>query len=300
MDSGQILIVGATGKQGSAVIAALHSMTENGDPPPTILALTRSSQGAKALQLMEKYPNIRLVEGDSRQPGAIFAACPKIESVFLVTVPQDEEAQALPLIDAAVQQRVRHIVFSSVDRGGNDISWTTATNVPHFASKHNIELYLRSVTANTPTKWTVLRPTGFMDNYSPGFFGKLMGTIWATMPADRQMQLVSTHDIGRYGAIALLEPKEWESRAVALAGDSVTFRQAEEIFRRTTQQSLPKSWTFVGWAVRWSFPEAGRSMDWFENVGYGADIESLRSTDKDLQTFEQWLRDTSGWTIKNP
>jgi uncharacterized protein YbjT (DUF2867 family) len=300
MNHPKVLIVGATGKQGQATIAALHASAAQ-PSPFRILALTRSASSEKATALKEKYPDVTLVEGSSKRPESIFAAHPDISAIFLVTVPSDEEAQAIPLIDAAVtsSNKVDHIVFSSVDRGGNKESWTQPTTVPHFAAKHRIELHLRDACDGAGKRWTILRPTGFMDNYNPGFFGSMMASLWAAgMPPERKMQLVSTHDIGVFAAKALLDPGKWAGRAVGLAGDELTLGEAQAVFERAVGQQMPTTWGFVAKGVMWWVEEARVSFEWFARVGFGVDMDMLRNEEPRLQTFEEWLGQQSGWSTE--
>lgn len=290
----QILIVGATGQQGSATIAALNDLSLPAHPP-TILALTRSATSIKAQALLARFPDITLVEGDSRDPEPLLKMHPNIDSIFLVTVPPKEEEQSLDLITGAVAHGVSHIVFSSVDRGGDSASWENPTNVPHFASKHRIELHLRDQSKNTKTCWTILRPTSFMDSYNPGMFGQMMGALLATMPADRKMQFVSTHDIGLFAAKALLHRDAWAGRAIGLAGDELTQEDADGVFRRVTGRPLPRTWSLIGQAMRRFIEDARSSMEFFEKQGFGADIALLRREEPTLQTFEMWLGQSSQW-----
>ncbi|KAF5987978.1 hypothetical protein FBULB1_1728 [Fusarium bulbicola] len=184
-----ILVVGATGQQGKATIDALYKTLGSwpGCEDISILALTRSITSPKAQALQKEYPSITLVQGDTQTPQSIFEQNPSISSVFIVTVPPNDEAQALPLIEAASSHAsVDHIVFSSVDRGGDEVSWTQPTEIPHFAAKDRIELRLRELCKESNKRWTILRPTGFMDSYNPGFFGQMMASLWAEgMPKDR-------------------------------------------------------------------------------------------------------------------
>jgi uncharacterized protein YbjT (DUF2867 family) len=293
MNSRKILVVGATGKQGTATIAALASLPKQ-TPPIQILALTRSATSPHAHALLGKFA-VTMVEGSVSNPNALFASHPGISSIFLVTVPPNDEAQALPLIDAAIAHGIAHIVFSSVDRGGDEASWDNPTTIPHFAAKHMIELHLREAAVNTGTQWTILRPAGFMDNYAPGFFGKMMAGLWATMPAHRKMQLVSVHDIGNVAAKALVDPARWAGRAVGLAGDELTFGDADDTFKRTVGYEMPQTWGLVSKGIRWSINDAARSMEWFENVGFGVDIQALRNEGLEVQNFEDWLRTSSQW-----
>ncbi|KIW50729.1 hypothetical protein PV05_09517 [Exophiala xenobiotica] len=292
-----LLIVGATGQQGQAVIAALHNFPAKRSPV-RILALTRSVSSPKSKALQEKYPEITLVEGNMKSPGPLFQTTQNISAIFLVTVPGHEEAQAIPLIDAATtpDSKVQHIVFSSVDRGGDQASWTNPTTVPHFASKHRIELYLCDACKRSGKQWTILRPTGFMDNYNPGFFGSMMASLWkAGLPPQRTMQLVSTHDIGVVAAKALLYPEQLANRAVGLAGDELTFGEACDVFKRVLGREMPQTWSFIAKGVIWWIEEARTSFEWFDRVGMQVDIQSLRHEAPEVQTFERWLRESSGW-----
>ncbi|KAK8130027.1 hypothetical protein PG999_002407 [Apiospora kogelbergensis] len=216
------LVVGATGQQGGAVLAALSTiLSENNNdantttPHPKILALTRSvPDSPKAEALAGKYPSLDLtiVQGDTKDPAPIFAAHPDITSVFLYTTPPDEAAQALPLLDhifSCSGSKVEHVVFSSVDRGGDASSWENPTEIAHFKSKHEIEVRLRDLCSSAPSspaedgkpqvKYTILRPVAFMDNLNPGsLFGPVFASMWATMPAEQPLQLVSVRDIGLF------------------------------------------------------------------------------------------------------
>ncbi|KAH7141127.1 hypothetical protein EDB81DRAFT_799452 [Dactylonectria macrodidyma] len=300
-----ILIVGATGQQGKATIDAIYMTLKASSQQHQeirILALTRSISSPKSQALKSTYPDIVLVQGDTQTPDSIFTEHPSISSVFVVTVPPNDEAQALPLIEAAAAKdsQVDHIVFTSVDRGGDVVSWSRPTDVPHFAAKHRIELRLRELCDDSGKRWTILRPTGFMDSYNPGFFGQLMASLWAAgMPLDRKMQLVSTHDIGIFAAKALLDPNAWAGKAVALAGDELSFSEIQQVFRITVGEHLPQTYRAVAYPVLWMVSDASKSFEWFRTAGWDADIAALREQEPGLQTFEKWLRESSRWKCIN-
>jgi len=234
-----ILVVGATGKQGGAVIRALRGMGRD-DITVHVLALTRNveSDGAKAL-LAERYKGlVDLVQGDITKPEPIFASQPQgsIDAVFLVTTPgkMPEDQQAIPFIDAAVEHGVKHIVFSSVERGGDEKSWTNPTDIKHFREKHNIEIHIRDKAKKEPAKftWTIIRPVAFMDNWNGGFFGAAFSALLSvTLKPDTKLQLVSVHDIGRFASAALIFPGKWAGRAFGLAGDALTLDEAKKAFQ---------------------------------------------------------------------
>ncbi|EXK83547.1 hypothetical protein FOQG_12243 [Fusarium oxysporum f. sp. raphani 54005] len=294
-----ILIVGATGQQGKATIDALYKTLSSspGHEDTRVLALTRSIESPKAQSLQAEYPAITLVQGDTQTPQPIFDQHSTISSIFVVTVPPNDEAQALPLIEAASSHpSVDHIVFSSVDRGGDETSWSQPTEIPHFAAKHRIELRLRELCKENKKRWTILRPTGFMDSYNPGFFGQMMASLWAEgMPRDRKMQLISTHDIGVFAAKALLNPDAWVGKATALAGDELSFSELQEIFREVVGEELPQTYKVVAYPVLWMVKDASKSFEWFRNAGWKADIETLRAQEPGLQSFASWLKESSKW-----
>lgn len=63
-----LLITGATGKQGSAVINNLIAQ----DADVEILAVTRNVQSQSARSLADKSPKIKLVEGNLDDPEELF------------------------------------------------------------------------------------------------------------------------------------------------------------------------------------------------------------------------------------
>jgi uncharacterized protein YbjT (DUF2867 family) len=285
--SRKILITGATGKQGGAVLEALIASKA----PYQILALTRDA--SKAQYLVSK-PNVTVVQGDITNPASIFEANKPIYGVFCVTVPGKdgaEEAQAKPLINESIKNGVEHFVFNSVERGG-DKSESQPTNVEHFASKHRIEEYLKEKSGNgSKMSYTILRPVAFMDNINPGFYGKAFASMWAGM-GNKPLQLISVHDIGVFGARAFTDPA-YKNRALGLAGDELTLAQAKQVFKDTMGFDLPETYGFVGSGIKWMVKEVGTMFNWFQEEGYGVDIQALRKEEPKLQDLSKWLKESS-------
>ncbi|CZR65711.1 related to nucleoside-diphosphate-sugar epimerases [Phialocephala subalpina] len=286
----KILVTGATGKQGGAVIKALQESS----PSFQILALTRnaSSKGAQALA---SKPNTIVVEGDHTSLAPIFEKHKPIFGVFSVTVMDkegSEEAQAKPLIDESVKNGVELFVFTSVDRGGEK-SDTNPTNIPHFASKHRIEEYLKEKSANgTKMPYTILRPVCFMDNLTPDFMGKGFNSMWAGV-GTKPLQLVSTRDIGIFAANAFNNPSAYKNRSISLAGDELNIEQGRKVFKDTMGSDLPETFGFVGSGIKYMIKEMGTMFNWFKTDGYGADIQALRKEEPRLQNLSQWLKESS-------
>jgi uncharacterized protein YbjT (DUF2867 family) len=221
----RVLITGATGHQGMATIEALLQNPSN--PYSEILAVTRNTQSPQAQAVAAKSHSITLVKGDLDSCTAIFASCTgPIYAVFSIQPnsfgsPEkvaQEEAQGRAIIDAAVAHGVNHFVQASGDRGGPENSEIDPTNVPHFATKYNIEKHLMRQDKMT---WTILRPVTFMENVTPDFTGKVFASMWSCL-GNKPLQLVSTKDIGIVAAKVLAHPEEFSSRAISLAGDELT------------------------------------------------------------------------------
>ncbi|OAP63412.1 hypothetical protein AYL99_02639 [Fonsecaea erecta] len=302
-----VLITGATGKQGGSVVNAL--LRANADFQ--ILALTRDAEGASAKRLLQKSPKIKLVVGNMDAADEIFAKA-KVASnvpiwgVFSVQTAigkganvQSEERQGKALIDAALKSGVKHFVYSSVDRGGSTKSDADPTNVPHFASKYRIEQHLFEKTKNHEMDWTVLRPVAFFENLAPDFFGKVFTTSWVrTLGRKQKLQLVATSDIGFFAAEAFLKPEQYKNTKLSLAGDELTYDQFKTIFEQKVGAPLPTTFSLVAALIMWMVKDLGYMYRWFRDVGYGADISSLRQLNPELKDFATWLETESPFKNK--
>jgi uncharacterized protein YbjT (DUF2867 family) len=297
MTSKTYLIVGATGKQGGAVVKALLKLSSNAPTPFSILALTRNAESEGAKSLAAK-PNVKVIQGDPTEAETVFRKAGSVDGVFLITSPGkqgDEEKQALSVIDASINHGVKHIVFTSVERGGNEVSETNPTDIEHFASKHRIEKQLLDKTANGKTMWTILRPVAFMDNLTPNFQGKGFAAMWAQI-GSKPLQLISSKDIGVFGAMALLEPEKYNGRVIGLAGDELNFDQGLAVFKDATGKDMPQTWGFIGSGLKYMIKELGTMFAWFQTNGYGVDIQALRKEYPQLQDFKTWLKEDSGFS----
>ncbi len=306
-----ILITGATGKQGGAVVDALLAADPDGTKF-TLLAVTRNASSPSATRLLSKAPNgnLRLVQGNLNDISSLFesatALLPEEDNsvwgVYSVQVSvgfgvstAGETAQGKALIDGAIANGVKHFVYSSVERGGDEKSWENETDVPHFQSKHRIELHLRDMTAEgkpgARMGWTVLRPVAFMDNLAPGFEAKVFVAALKNYlgERDKALQWVAVADIGVFAAAAFSEPAKWNHRAVGLAGDELTVQQLNEAFMKATGHPAPTTYWLFGSALTRMVKEMGSMLEWFASQGYGVNIAELRNEHAGLLTMEEWL-----------
>jgi len=111
------------------------------------------------------------------------------------------------------------------------------------------------------------------------------------------LQLIAAEDIGWFGAQALLRPQEYAGRSISLAGDELTFGEANEIFKKKIGTDIPTTYGVVASALLWALDDVSKMFKFFEDTGYAADISSLRKERPELLTFEKWL-DTSVFAQK--
>ncbi|KAG9233656.1 putative NmrA-like family domain-containing protein 1 [Amylocarpus encephaloides] len=298
MTTKNILITGSTGNQGSAVVNALL-MLSNSQVPYHLYTLTRNPSSAPARRLTAK-PNVTVIQGDSTNPQAIFSQLPPdIHGLFLVTLPNaTEKEQAIPLIDIAIEKGVRHIVFTSADRGGPERSETDATIIPHFGTKMGIEKSLKEACSRShkSTEWTILRPTSFMDNISPSFIGKTLGTMLKQM-GDTKLSLISVSDIGKAAALAFDQPARYSGRALTLTGDWLTFDEMDLVFKEETGAGLPTTFEVVANGLQWGISDLNVSMRYFREGGYAYEMDGGLARELGLKDFRTWLREDSKFPL---
>lgn len=210
---------------------------------------------------------------------------------------ETEERQGKGLIDAALKHDVKFFLYSSVDRGG-EASFESPTPIPHFISKHNIEHHLVRRAKGSGMDWTILRPVAFLENFTPDFFGKVFATSWKIAVKEKPLQLISTKDIGFFGAQAFLFPDQYKEKALSLAGDELTFKQMAEIFKSKTGKNVPLTFDFVSRLLMSMMKDLGYMFQWFYDVGYGADIPALKKMNPNLKDFKTWLEEESGFETK--
>jgi uncharacterized protein YbjT (DUF2867 family) len=198
-------------------------------------------------------------------------------------------------VDAAASHGVKHFIYTSAERGGPANSDHDGTVVAHFRSKFNIENHLKSAAGvHTDMKWTIIRPVAFMENLSNDFLGRAFATMWRQNGMDRKLQLVSSIDIGVLAADAFKNEQEYAGKAISLATDELTPREAEEIFKNVFGREMPRTYDFLGRTIKWlAHEQLGVMFKWFVDVGFGADAKEYTRKFPDMHSFEKWLREQS-------
>ncbi|KAJ7616126.1 NAD(P)-binding protein [Roridomyces roridus] len=239
-----ILVVGATGLQGRALIRALDRSNTEGIH---ILALTRTPTSAGAQSLAKEYPSlISLVQGDLNSAESLRAVFDSsgegVWGVFCVLgfpglgVNADaEEKQGKLIADLALEYNVSAFVFSSAERGGEYYDDQTTFDT---RAKVNIERYIRAL-GHRGLAWTILRPGFFMENYD-GLIGAIaVGVLKYGLKPTTTNRMVAVDDIGAVAAAIFNDLDRYASQIMVVSGEITTMSQQDKAYREATGKYLP-------------------------------------------------------------
>jgi uncharacterized protein YbjT (DUF2867 family) len=272
-----ILITGTTGKQGGAVARALagSGFTRRG--------LTRKPDGDAARSLAAD--GVEIVAGDLDDAESLKRALSGVWGVFAVQDSweagvEKEQQQGERLATLARDAGVQHFVYTSVGSAHRN------TGIPHFESKWRIEETVRGL--GFPSH-VILRPVFFMENLTT--LNMLSGdTLSAALDPATRLQMIAVDDIGAFGARAFTDAARLNGRAIDLAGDAVTMPEAAA----TLGAVLGRPVTFVRTPieqVRQYSEDVAVMLEWFDRVGYDADIAGLaREFGFEPMTLPGWAR----------
>jgi uncharacterized protein YbjT (DUF2867 family) len=272
-----ILISGVTGHQGGAVARALQGSAFR------LRGLTRTPVSERATALARQ--GVDIVKGDLDDEATLRRALAGAWGVFGVQNTWEagverEEAQGKRLATLAREAGVKHYVYTSVG------SAHKRTGVPHFDNKWRIEETVRGL--RFPSH-VILRPVFFMENLLAPY--SLQGsTLSAALAPGTKVQMVAVDDIGWFGARAFTAAAALNRREIDLAGDVRTMPQAAEVLTEALGRPIAFVQTPIA-AVRQYSEDTALMLEWFERVGYSADIAGLeREFGRALTKLPDWAR----------
>lgn len=195
-----ILVTGATGNTGGAVVRALQAR-----------GLAVRVAGTSPATLAAAFPGVDQVRLDFRDPATFGPAARGCRALFLVRPPAiSRVAQTLnAMVDAARVEGVGEVVFLSVAGAGQN------RLVPH----HAVERHLMA----RPGGWTLLRPGFFAQNLGDAYRRDLLLEDRLYVPAGAgRAAFVDTRDVAEVAAAALAAPAAHAGRAYTLTGPVAT------------------------------------------------------------------------------
>lgn len=275
-----ILVSGATGQQGGAVARELLAHGHK------VRALTRKPNGdsAKALAAL----GAEIVQGDLDDAPSLQRAIQGVWGLFAMQNTWEagvarEEAQGKHVAEIAKKVGIQHYVYNSV--GSAD----RKTGIPHFDNKWRVEEAVRGL--GFPSH-TILRPVFFMENFLSPWFkpGIDQGKLMIGVKPTTVLQMIAVGDIGAYGRLAFERHAELNGRAVEIAGAAHTMPDTARILSTAAGRAITFSQVPIE-EVRKFSEDFAVMLEWFDRVGYSADIPAnakafgIRPT-----TLEEWAK----------
>ena len=279
----KVLVSGATGQQGGAVVQAL---LKDGHK---VVGITRNVESPKAKALTEQ--GVEMISVNFTDTDALVGAMQNVDTVFSMTTPfeeglEAETEQGKSMANAAKKAGVGHFIFTSV--GDADRS----TGVAHFDSKYEVEKHIATLDLN----YTIVAPVYFMDNlWYYNMDGLKEGVLRLAVPADLKLQQIAAEDIGKFVAIVVNERERMFGKRVNIAGDEFTGEEAAAALSRVTGKKI----RYEGFSpefVREQSDDLADMYEWFISDGYSADLESLKQYS--FLSFEQWV-EKQDWSALN-
>jgi len=145
-----VLVTGATGKQGSHVARLL---LKNGH---SVHAFTRKADSPAARELAKLGANI--VTGDLSDHASVERGIEGVDAIFAMSTPfeagmEEETKQGVTVADAA-KAKSKYLVYTSVGSANKN------TGIPHFDSKWRVEQHIAKIGAEA----AIIAPVYFMEN----------------------------------------------------------------------------------------------------------------------------------------
>jgi uncharacterized protein YbjT (DUF2867 family) len=135
----------------------------------------------------------------------------------------------------------------------------------------------------------ILRPVFFMENLLAPWVLQGDKLIMALQP-DTRLQMIAVDDIGRFAASAFIEADKFKGAEIDIAGDAVTMPEAATALGKITGKTVTFERIPIE-VVRQNSVDSAAMLEWFDAVGYSADIPSLESRWGIRPiTLEEWAR----------
>jgi uncharacterized protein YbjT (DUF2867 family) len=285
MQTGKDLIVvtGATGQQGGATARELLAAGHR------VRAMTRKPAGAAATAL--KNLGAEVVRGDLDDPASLQKAFAGAWGLYAVQNTweagvEKEEVQGKRVAEVAKAAGIQHFVYASVGSAHRQ------TGIPHFDNKARVEEKVRAM--NFPSH-TIVRPVFFMENFLSPWFKPYIaqGTLALGIEPTTKLQMIAVADVGKYAKLAFERHAALNRRAIDIAGDELTPPAIADLIgtaagRKVAHFQVPLD------EVRRSSQEYAIMLEWFDAVGYDADIAgNAREFGIPPTRFADWAKTVS-------
>jgi uncharacterized protein YbjT (DUF2867 family) len=187
-----------------------------------------------------------------------------------------EVKQGTSLIDAAIKNNVKHVVFSGLENCQSVIN----KPVLHFDYKAEIENY--ALRHADKINFTSIRLSAFYQELVGSLLYKVAPNTWAyTSPmADKPMYAINVDDIGGMAATVFAHPEEYKSKLLPVAGDLL---KPNEIVDALNKNLAPNTFGFPG------VEEITNMFEYYQTGVMKRDINLAKQLNGQVTNFNDWL-----------
>ena len=269
-----VLVVGATGRQGSAVTNALLQGAHE------VRALTRTLNHPVADTF--RMRGARLAWSDIDDVERLDDVASGANAIFAITTPRGhgtaaETRHGLARVELARRLDVQHFVYSSL------IPAASLTGNAAWDSKHEIEQYLRA----SGVPFTIVCPAFFMDSLIHGAHLDSLrrGDLMLPLPSNRKLQQIAFVDVARFVRVVLENRSAFLGRRIPIASDELTPIEMAATLARIAGRRIRH---MVGGLD----DDSAALCAWLGEHGGGADVSGLRSTwpEVNWHTLDGWAK----------
>eukprot|EP01083_Nonionella_stella_P052378 138972_1 len=305
----RIVIVGATGYQGRAVVAHLLQ-TESDTHCFDIIGLTRNPSSKKCMKQLSdasaskhrlSFIKCDISLGKEHIKKSFEGARLRATAVFILTLGIDiarewsyslhnEVETGRDLIEAAAESNISFVVFSSI------VSGEKMNHISHCYAKHLMENILHKYADSFRDGYIILRTPHFMENIQR-YFPVNDGCLQLPINPTTIIQHVSVEDIGRIAALHFNDynlQMQHKNHILDVIGDEATGNEMAQILSNVSGTKIRfykgPAWFF--WFANSGLIPALQSLkqmyEYYDDPGLDGDVEECNKCYGNMITLQQF------------
>ncbi|CCL99319.1 uncharacterized protein FIBRA_01335 [Fibroporia radiculosa] len=285
-----ILIIGATGAQGIAVINKLLAPGEDGSPSPySVRALTRNPEHARAKDLASR--GVEIAQGRFDDFKAVAAALQGVYGAFVntdsFTVSEEKEVwSGIRIFELAKQAGVKHYVWSSLEYVSKLTNYNPEYRCLHYDGKGRVADFMQaqpSVVSDSGMTWSTITSGPYMDMLNIYTFGPIKrradGTfVFATPVGKGHVPMIALSDFGHFARYTFDNRALTSGKDLKIGSDWVGWDYLVSTFIKVTGQKAE--------VVNQSLD------DWFDNY---EGVDQPVSNEGTGAEHVSWKTNFTGW-----
>ncbi|MBV7328750.1 NmrA family NAD(P)-binding protein [Chloroflexi bacterium TSY] len=278
-----ILVTGAAGKTGQAVIRALCARRQS------VRALIRRSEQGEVLKALGVQ---EFIIGDLSNQADLARAFDGAHAVYHIApnMSPDEVAIGERAIESAQAANLSHFVYHSVLHPQTE-------DMPH----HWLKLRVEERIFQSGLSYTILQPAAYMQNilaYWPTILAE--GVYRVPYAAETRLSMVDLNDVAAVAATVLTEPGHFGATyelvgPEALSQTEVAAAIGEHLGRTVQVEVLERAYWAqtmkAGGVAQYAVQTLLKMFDYYEQYGFEGNSNVLQwLLDREPTTFREWLR----------